>query len=277
MKKKSKIHLYADDCQVYLSGKLNDLSNIVNKINIDIQNIIEWSNANGLILNARKTQAIIFRTRYMDVTEAPPVKIGNENINYSEVVKNLGILMDSNLNWKAQTSAVCQKVYYALHTLVALKYYTPQQIRLKLARSLIIPLFEYGDVLFANSSNENFRKLQLAFNSVTRFVYGLNRFDHISGFSKSILNCRYSDYLDFRTCTMTYKILNNAPKYLENFFVVTTLPRTLNLLLPRCETNILRDSFEHRAIRLWNSLPRTIKGLTSFPRYKRECKMHFSN
>lgn len=271
------IHLYADDCQVYLSGKLNDLANIVYKINLDLKNIVEWSNANGLILNARKTQAIVFRTKHMNVEEAPLIKIGNESINYSEVIKNLGILMDSQLNWKAQTNAVCQKVYYALHTLVALKHYTPQQIRLKLARSLIIPLFEYGDVFYTTSTNENFRKLQLAFNSVTRFVYGLKRFDHISAFSKSILNCGFREYLDFRTCTMTHKILNNPPKYLENFFTITSLPRTLNFLLPRCETKILRDSFEHRAIRLWNNLPRTIKGLYSFSRYKKECKLHFSN
>lgn len=269
-------HLYADDVQLYLSGEIESLHNIVRCINSDISKIFAWSVANGLQLNANKTQAIIFKNRSVNIRLAPSIMVGDTEIAYSDVVKNLGILMDSHLDWKAQINSVTKKVFFGLHSLVQLKECTPKHIRLKLAQSLLIPLFNYADVLYTSTSCNNSRKLQLAFNAVTRYVYNIPRFQQIGINHKGILGCTYENYTKLRVCTQTYKILNEGPEYLHNFFSLLRSSRSRNLKLARCRTEIYKCSFHQRAVRLWNELPMNCKEAVTYVNFKHQCKLLFS-
>lgn len=229
-----KFHLYADDCQLYLSGLPTHISDIVNKVNNDIRRIVEWCGKNGLLLNAKKTQAIIFRTKRSNMPHIPLILVENRTIEYTKVVKNLGLLMDCNLDWNAQINAVCSKIYSSLHSLVLLRYCTPQHIRVQLARSLIVPLFDYGDVLFSLTSKKNSKKLNLAFNSVIRYAYNLKKYDHLSRYKTALLGCEFTNHLKLRMSIQTYKILNDPPNYLKNFFNHTRSSRSSSLIVPRC-------------------------------------------
>lgn len=253
------------------------ISELINKMNLDIQNILNWCKYNGLVLNAKKTQTIIFRTKRTNLPDAPLVLVGNESIQYANVVKNLGLLMDCNLNWNAQVNAVCNKVYSALHSLVLLRYCTPQHIRVQLARSLIVPLFDYGDVLFGLVSVNNVNRLNLAFNSVIRYVYNLRKFDHISNYKKTLLGCNYTNHLKLRTCIQAYKILSNPPVYLENFFTYARSSRAPLLQVPRCLSNNLKESFRHRAIKYWNDLPRSCRNERNFISFKKSASIFFNS
>lgn len=263
-----KFHLYADDCQLYLSDTVNNLPNTVRKMNSEIQNILKWCKLNGLLLNSKKTQAIIFRNKRMAINNAPKIKVDNDTIEYSDTVKNLGLLMDCKMCWNDQVNAVCNKVYKALHSLVVVRSCTPQHTRLLLARSLIIPLFDYGDVLFSLVSKKNLQKLNSAFNTVIRYVFNLGKFDHISSYANSLLGISFTNYLKTRMCTQTFKILNNPPTYLRNFFAYARSLRAPLLTVPRCFSGYLKDSFRHRAIRAWNELPRKCRCERSYLSFK---------
>lgn len=272
-----KFHLYADDCQLYISGALMDISDIVSNINSDIRNILQWCEQNGLTLNAKKTQTIVFRTKRTKLPNLPLVQVGEDKIVYSEVVKNLGLLMDSNLNWNAQVTSVCNKVYNALHSLVTLRHSTPQHTRIQLIRSLIVPLFDYGDILFGTISKKNLKKLNLVFNAATRYAFNLKKYEHISSYKNAILGCDFFSHLKLRMCLQTYKIINNPPQYLQHFFNFARSSRTSLLNVPRCSTNYLKESFRHRAIRYWNELPRSCRNERNFFSFKSEVTIFFSN
>lgn len=273
----SKFHLYADDCQLYISGHPSDISDIINQINTDIHSILEWCGHNGLVLNAKKTQSIIFSTKRTNLSDPPVIIVGNDSVEYTNVVKNLGILMDSRFNWNAQVNAVCSKVYNSLHSLVTLRYCTPQHIRVQLARSLIIPLFDYGDILFSLVSKKNLNKLNLAYNAVTRYAYNLRKFDHISNYKKALLGCTFTNHLQLRLCVQTHKILNNPPTYLQNFFTYARSSRVSSLIIPRCRSNYLKESFRHRAIKQWNDLPRTCRIERKFDPFKNSISLFFNS
>lgn len=268
--------MYADDCQLYISDTINSLENSIEKINSDIQNILNWCERNGLVLNSSKTQAIIFRNKRTTITCPFKIKIGNDAIEFSDTVKNLGLIMDCRLNWNDQVNAVCNKVYKALHSLVVVRSSTPQHTRLLLARSLIIPLFDYGDILYSLISMKNLRKLQLAFNTVTRYVFNLGKFDHVSRYANSILGRSFASHLKLRICTQTFKILNDPPLYLENFFSYARSTRAPLLIVPRCLSGDLKDSFRHRAIKAWNELPRMCRCERNYIAFK-NCLSLFHN
>jgi hypothetical protein len=55
----TKYHFYADDLQIYLSGDSKDLDEMISALNEDLGAIYQWSDVNGLLLNPRKSQAIL--------------------------------------------------------------------------------------------------------------------------------------------------------------------------------------------------------------------------
>ena len=75
---------------------------------------------------------------------------------------------------------------------------------------------------------------------------------------------------------MMFKIVNGlAPRYLNQMF---TFNNTLNnyglrssnsdLELPKCRTNYYRNNFAFSGSKVWNALPRHLKGETSLDKFK---------
>ncbi|KMQ88324.1 rna-directed dna polymerase from mobile element jockey-like protein [Lasius niger] len=92
--KHCKYNYYADNLLVYLHGKPKDLVEVIGKVNEDIEAILGWTQANGLILNSEKTKAIIFgTTRYLnsiDSTVPPSIRVGGTEIRYFFINKIFG-------------------------------------------------------------------------------------------------------------------------------------------------------------------------------------------
>jgi hypothetical protein len=91
-----------------------------------------------------------------------------------------------------------------------------------LVRSLIVPIFLYTDVVYFNSlTGLEFRRLELAVNACTRYVFGLRSFDDISEFLRCILGYTLFEYLELRLACFIHKIgLVGAPSYLSSLLVL---------------------------------------------------------
>ena len=69
-----------------------------------------------------------------------------------EVVDNykyLGITLDSHLTYKAHIKNVISKVTHKLSVLTKLRKYLDTRTSLILYKSMILPHFDYGDIVFA--------------------------------------------------------------------------------------------------------------------------------
>ena len=122
------VHLYADDVQLYLSGRPCNIEHTIQLINEDLERVVDWAERRGLKLNALKSQTIIIGSRRMldslDRQAMPKVKLGGEVINFTQTVKNLGVIMDEDMSRNHQCSSISRKVFYSLHSLVLTK--TPE-------------------------------------------------------------------------------------------------------------------------------------------------------
>jgi hypothetical protein len=171
----SKFHFYADDSQIYLSGRRGDLEGLAARVNSELAVILNWSQVNGLLLNPRKSQAMLIINRN-SLRNPPQLLLGAEPIDWSSSVKDLGIF-----------SEVCSKVYTTLHRLRLLKYLTPRHVRLKICKSLILPFIYYVAVFCTNLRERDARRLEVAFNCCIRYVFNIRRFDHISSHREVLL------------------------------------------------------------------------------------------
>jgi hypothetical protein len=108
----------------------------------------------------------------------PSLFLGTEKISWCDAVTDLGMVIDGRLCFNRQVPMVCSRVYPTLHGLRLLKFLTPKRVRLKLCKALLLPYFFYCDIVFSHLSSVDSRRLQVAFNSCTRYVFNLRRYDH---------------------------------------------------------------------------------------------------
>lgn len=269
----SSYHLYADDFQIYISGNPKSIGLMINELNDDLNSVNLWAISNGLKLNASKTQVLIINGKIDSAIS--PIRMNNENVVPSDVVKNLGVLFNSNLNFHEYVLKITKTVYGILARLWKLSNFTPRSVRKQLVVCLCVPHFIYCASVLGRLDSFCQAKLNRAFNSCVRYIYGLRKFDRISMYVNSVLGCDIISYLRYRSLCFLFKlILSRKPYYLFQNLEFGSSLRTRNLIPLANSTAQLNASFFVRTICDWNGLPTDIKLCTSCSLFKYKC-LHF--
>ena len=255
----SSIHLYADDAQIYLSRPLGLIEDLSYRINADLRRICNWSDLNHLMINTSKTKAICFHHTVLS-TNLPEIRINNDTIVYAEVLKNLGFIMNTKLSCTHHVNATVQKIYCVLRKLWFAARFLQPDLKLKLIKSFIIPFITYGANVYGVLDSTSIKKLQLAINYCARFIYCKRKYDHISEESRTILGSTLQSYLNIRNLLLIHKIIyTKSPDYLHCFLKFSNSRRTHNIILPAHKQLTSSRMFFINAVRLWNSLPNSVK------------------
>ena len=113
-----------------------------------------------------------------------------------EEERNLGLTFNRYLTWTDHRTSTVGKVYGMLRTLWVNQYYTPIKIRLLLAKTYLLPTLMPGCAIYSNCDNSDKNKLNLLYNNIARYIYGLRKYDHISKFSMSIYSMTFDALLN---------------------------------------------------------------------------------
>jgi hypothetical protein len=264
----SKYHIYADDVQIYLSGSEESIGSLVNQINTDLASILDWSTRNGLCLNSQKTQVMaIYRNKTVIL---PPVKVGDTIIPYSTKLKNLGIIMNSSLTWDDQISTVVSGVHGALSRLWCTADVTPPETRRRLVVALLLPKFQYCDVIYSQSSQGNKNRLNRLYNSCARYVYNIKATERISEAAKNITGSTLDQMNKYRICSFYFKIITqHQPGYLWDKLRFGQSRRTCILIPPRHSYLDRGNSFFVEGATMWNLLPLEVRSARSAETFKK--------
>lgn len=229
-----------------------------------------WARDNGLLLNAGKTQAIVFSNSSVKDT-LPSISINGTIVTYADTVPNLGVTMDVNLSFNAHVKQLSSKVFSRLRSLWPNISMLSWQTRLMLIKSLIIPLFTYCDSVYSTNLNaKSIRVLTSAFSSCTRFVFAIGRRDSVDDHLNRVVGCPIMEFLKLRRQVLIFKLLiNKAPQYLYNKLQMST--RSNVLILPRHSTTQYNKSFFVNAVSSYNSLPTIIKQSSTLTSFKSRC------
>ena len=107
----SNIDLYADDSTLYESGF--DLSEIQNKLQSNLNSIIDWCVINNMSLHPKKTKCMLIGSRYkLKNTNMLNLRINDTILENVTVQKMLGVFIDNNLNWHAHIDYVCKNLKF---------------------------------------------------------------------------------------------------------------------------------------------------------------------
>jgi hypothetical protein len=111
-----KYHIYADDVQLYISGRYDVMGDCVAKLNDDLARIHRWSISNSLFLNPNKTKAM-FICRSRAAVAPPPVVAAGVTLSYSSKVCDLGMTLNNRLTFDDHINDLCSRVHYSLRNL----------------------------------------------------------------------------------------------------------------------------------------------------------------
>lgn len=104
-----KFILFADTTILIASN--HNINELVSQSNDELIKISTWLQYNKLFLNIDKTNYIIFHSRHkMIPTDIIKLKINNIKIVQINLPKNLGVIIDQNINWKTHTEQVALKI-----------------------------------------------------------------------------------------------------------------------------------------------------------------------
>ncbi|KAJ8732388.1 hypothetical protein PYW07_014987 [Mythimna separata] len=177
-------HMYADDIQLYTSFKPVDLKEAVDKMNADLDRVVEWSNANALVLNPLKSKFMVLGSRKMIsaiLTANPQVFINGNKIDRVESACNLGLTMDPELRFEKHISNAMRNCFYRLKLLYQIRPHISVDLRKQLVDSLILSRLNYCDTVYGPCLLARTIKLiQRIQNACVRFCVNVPHRSHVT-------------------------------------------------------------------------------------------------
>ncbi len=168
-----KSNLYADDTAVTVTGCSNE--EITSKLERVLDLVSIWFSFNKLSLNYKKTEFMVFGTPQMCRRNTiQSVKFNDESISRADSIKYLGMKLDPCLTFKEHVNLYVKgKTLGKIKLLGKVCLYIRPSTALMLYKSLILPIFDYGDIIYNCISQSDSKTLQVLQNMAFKFILGV--------------------------------------------------------------------------------------------------------
>lgn len=259
--------LYADDLKIFSEIKSPlDSSNLQK----DIDATLQWSLKNGLDLNIKKCHSMTF-SRHSSQFEFLYM-IDSQYLSRVDSVKDLGIILDSSLDFKLHLDFIISKCMRLLGFIKRSTFHFKNWKSIyTLYNTLVLPNLIYCCQLWRPSliiDKYNLDSIQRYFLRFISFKtpFPVSKFDHDFTRVINFIHISPLDKLfDYYDSCLAYKIVYNLinETCLSNLFKPRVLP--YNLRNPRTFTeskslnNFEFNSYPARLIRIWNLIPPDVK------------------
>ena len=277
-----KFHFYADDTQIYLSFPSIDYAAASSRLSSVLNKVHAWFTVNRLSLNPGKTEYLIVGTTQQ---RSKLNSVGNLSLDFagnkvcpSEEVRNLGVLFDPDLSYKAHISKTCQNSFMIIRHFRRIRDNLSNESAVLLANTLVSSRLDYCNSLFFGLPNSTLCKLQSVQNCLARVVSNAGRYDHITPILRRLHWLPISLRVQFKIATLVFNILcNRSPSYLSE--LVKKVPQSNRrssdknlLVIPLMSSANGQRSFSYAAPKVWNSLPQSIRDCTSVSSFRNKLK-----
>ena len=168
--------LYADDTVIYYSW--SNIRDLEQKLNSDLTNLCQWFNNNFLTLNVSKCKFVLFGSqRKVRSCSQLSLKINDHVLERKDSFKYLGVTIQENLSWSDHIEILSRKISQRLSLLRRIRHLLPLHARLTIYNSLILPLFDYGDIAWGDKNNiVHMDHLQILQNNAARIILDLHKY-----------------------------------------------------------------------------------------------------
>ena len=150
--------LYADDTVIF-NTKCLDIA--TTELQNDLNTFKIWCDRNQLTMNIKKTKYVIFglRSQTKQITDHE-LFIQNQKIQKVATYKYLGMILDMNLTFNNHLQQTLNVISYKCLLLSKIRKYINTFTATIIYKSMILPIMEYGDVIYGGAKGKLIQKLQ---------------------------------------------------------------------------------------------------------------------
>ena len=147
----AKFILYADDANIIITG------DSIEEVNFHLQQLTgeltKWVDRNGLALNLKKTQYLIFSRQQTDLS--CPLIISNTHIQRKSEARFLGVIVDDKLTWTRHIKTLQSKMSRYVGVMYKIKRYLPLEARLNIYHSFVQSHINYCSLVWGFTAKSN--------------------------------------------------------------------------------------------------------------------------
>ena len=254
--------MYADDTNLFLTHK--DISYLFETANLQLERINQWFISNKLSLNVSKTRYSFFhkpRKRDDIPLLLPKLNINNSEIERSECLKFLGVLLDENLCWKEHIKYIESKIAKNIGLLYKAKPYIDKHSLSSLYHSYIHSYINYGNIAWGSTTRTNLKKIYSQQKHAIRIVYSKDRLSHTRELFKQCKVLNVYQVNIWKNLVFMHQINSNTvPTIFLNKFKKPThnYPTNFagtNYSIPPFKLNKSKYRISIRGPTLWKNIP----------------------
>ena len=276
-------HLYADDTQIYMSLSVSNAKESLEKLQHCLMGVSAWMTGSKLKLNPSKTECLLIgikleREKFLN--NFPCLLLGQET-NPSTSAKNLGVLIDSSLNFRKHISQSCRACFYHIRDLRQIRKSLSLDLAKQIAVALVSSKLDYCNSLFHNMPEKDVARLQRVQNCLARVVTNAPRFSRSVPILKRLHWLPVKFRINFKICAITFRTLKkNQPAYLADLLVQPKCSKYLRstnsniFVVPRIKTKTGSRAFSISGPALWNALPVPIRNAKTILTFRKLLKSH---
>ena len=178
---------------------------------------------NFLKLNENETEFIIVGVQQqLNKVRELSIKIVDDKITNSAVVKTLGVYIDSELKLLTHVNKIVSSSFNTLGNISRIRHHLDCESTKILVQALIISKLDYCNSLFLGIPQYNLDKLQLTWNMSSRVIKWLPKSAHITGYLAELHWLNIQECIKYKVSMLMFKCLHNlAPQYLIDITVFT--------------------------------------------------------
>ena len=268
---------FADDTTLIFSCK--NFIQLKDTLESETNKVIEWLEANNLILNLSKTHVMLFSFK----RNVPKLSlmISDTEIEEKTVTNFLGGHVDNKLTWKPHIAHICSKVTKSIAILRLVRSIFPKSILKMIYMSLIYTYINYCNLIWGSANPTNINPLFLLQKKAIRIINHANYLDHTDPLFKKSKLLTVHQVFKSKCLIFMYKCTkcNMFPEFKAKMQLNSdvhnhnTRRRTIRVT-QKARLDICKKSFLYYGVDIWNILDPEIKLLSSIGYFKKKLKLH---
>ena len=271
---------YADDTQLIVEAI--NMQQLKRKIEDVVSIAQSWYHRNTMKNNIDKTEVLMIATNHKNEYIKISVKHEGKNIVITSKshIEILGVIIDTNLNWRKQINEVRKKSFNITRNIHQVNHLLPLKSRLNLYHAVISPQFDYADVVWSGCGQKESKSLQRVQNFAAKSITGNRKYDSATESLMKLNLLNLQQRRSVHETVLVHKALQDKSSenintlYQQHLSKSNTRQAThKKLSVPPHRTSKFEKSPLYRSITSWNQCPNIID-TESIQLHKKQLQKH---
>ena len=145
-----------------------------------VQEINNWMILNGLKLNEEKTELLLLSSRCRLSPSLEFVRVGSETIQLSSSVRNLGLMLNPNVDMEDHIKKICKSCHFHLINISKIRSYLDRDSTEAIIHAFVTTNLDYCNAILYGLPKVLLSLLQLVQNGAARIVTFTKKYEHIT-------------------------------------------------------------------------------------------------